>query len=288
MPYPLTKLAYGLRCRLNELATPVERYKLQIAAGNPSICPPKQLVQENYILSPDFFLENGMVTMGHEFNDPFPNVKELVYGENKLIECRLAVHFTRLSFSDLSSEIFDHTLFDEFSIVLKHCSLSKLFYTTLRQILPDVTHIYVVDNTNDSYEFNFTDLFISFPVLKEIQIYCCTNNKWITEILQSKNRSPFRLGVTFDSEASKFEKFNFKDLLTLLKTREPGFYLSIAIHYEEGEFDTYLSELQRFLDKNLMRGRKEDRTTISIFTSTDLYKRRVETWHVPKYVTKCK
>uniref|UniRef100_A0A7E4UWI7 Uncharacterized protein n=1 Tax=Panagrellus redivivus TaxID=6233 RepID=A0A7E4UWI7_PANRE len=166
MPYPLSKLAYGLRCRLHEIATPVERYKLQIAAGNPSICLPKQVICDDSKHTPNLLIYNGTTEMRLNY---VHGSCQVTFDENGLCMYRSA-YLKGLSFRDFKSEVFGHALFER---------------------------------------------------------------AWIK--------------------------------------------------YKEGEFKAYFSELKQFLNNNLVKGRKEDRTTISFSNRTGVsdYHWELETWHVP-------
>uniref|UniRef100_A0A7E4UVW1 DUF4158 domain-containing protein n=1 Tax=Panagrellus redivivus TaxID=6233 RepID=A0A7E4UVW1_PANRE len=93
--------------------------------------------------------------------------------------------------------------------------------------------------------------------------------------------------MLFDAHlVAKFEKFDFNDLLTLLKTQKRGFYIFIRIKYDPGELAAYFAELKRFLDKNLAKKRKKGRTAITISNGDAHDGINKETWHVPLFLPK--
>uniref|UniRef100_A0A7E4W5W4 Uncharacterized protein n=1 Tax=Panagrellus redivivus TaxID=6233 RepID=A0A7E4W5W4_PANRE len=109
----------------------------------------------------------------------------------------------------------------------------------------------ILNYTNVFYKFNLTDVLNVFNHLKKLTVCCCTNNKWITEVLQSRNRSLLNLTLDFTTESAKFERFKPADLLTLLNAQQRGFKLWIIVEDKPAKIKTYFSQLKRFLNKNL-------------------------------------
>uniref|UniRef100_A0A7E5A1A9 F-box domain-containing protein n=1 Tax=Panagrellus redivivus TaxID=6233 RepID=A0A7E5A1A9_PANRE len=270
MPYPLAKLAYGLRRRLADLATPTERYNLQIAAGNPSICPPKlQLIQQT-VKHPWFSRKNGTISVTDDFWAwTSQDVMPLSFGRDSLISCNQDFNLQYLNHKDLSSEIFDNFLYHPTGIELQDCCVSKQFLETLQKKLQinQVIYFTIEENTNNSYTPNFTDLLTFWPHLRIVEFLRCEMSKnWIDEILQFPEHKLMALLII--SAKNQFVQFQFNHFLKFLKAQPQGFTITFYVSDDAGKLASYFVRLKQYLDQNLVKGDLPKRH--EIFTFVDI------------------
>uniref|UniRef100_A0A7E4UYK3 F-box domain-containing protein n=1 Tax=Panagrellus redivivus TaxID=6233 RepID=A0A7E4UYK3_PANRE len=216
MPYPVAKLPYGLRCRFHDLAAPLERYNLQIAAGNAAICPPMQTIEKCKIFT--LLCENGVTTLYHRNGSSDPD-KLMVLNENSLV-CGNHFSFFKASVDYLTSTILQQILMKPNLLDLSMCDFSNNFLTTLRPFVVDCTRLQI--NINSSVSFN--DLVTTFPRLDKLIIRVSPHlpRTWLTELLQFSGRLTF---LQFNMCSGIFNNVTCDELVTFLKAQKRGFRL---------------------------------------------------------------
>uniref|UniRef100_A0A7E4VLI5 F-box domain-containing protein n=1 Tax=Panagrellus redivivus TaxID=6233 RepID=A0A7E4VLI5_PANRE len=242
MPYPITKLAYGLRCRLHDLATPVERYKLQIAAGNPSICPPIEAIKiaESFTW---FKCRDGIL------EDIDFNVRN------------------------------DSPLYCTTDLRFGYATLQNLDSAPLLVFASNINQIAVVKSSNDSYVLKMSDLLNGFPNLNEILVHnVLSADTWMTEILQREHHciTDLRLSLTLE----QFTALSAADLVAFLQAQKKGFHLALSVLQTGkivplllhlGGFPTYKMsrdyEVQCLAHKRLRRYKRNTRLQIGTYNA---------------------
>uniref|UniRef100_A0A7E4ZZW2 Recep_L_domain domain-containing protein n=1 Tax=Panagrellus redivivus TaxID=6233 RepID=A0A7E4ZZW2_PANRE len=127
MPYPIAKLAYGLRCRLIELATPVERYQLQIANGNVLLCPQKLLQLQKAPTTVQFYRNNGIPAF-KVFRWELPVDFDR---EDCVVLCDKTFTLEGADITDLMSEKLNNVLLRPDILTFENCDITKEFLTKL-------------------------------------------------------------------------------------------------------------------------------------------------------------
>uniref|UniRef100_A0A7E4W3H2 Glycosyltransferase family 92 protein n=1 Tax=Panagrellus redivivus TaxID=6233 RepID=A0A7E4W3H2_PANRE len=244
MPYPLNNLAYGLRYRLSELTTPVERYELQIAAGDVSICPPKLQHIDKIYDEYDFESQNGKLFISKNIRKYVPSI----YERNTLVTARKSTLLSHLDEPGLKSEAFSHFLFQAEVICMEDCIISKPFINTLSKMAGiTTTYIHMSCHSCCNYIDNFGELLIAFPKVNGIQWNAYIDKSWIAKV---QGHSQLDV-LCFSVGNYQFEPFDINEFVTFVKTRRQGFEMRIMVIDNEKKFESYFLELKRILDQQL-------------------------------------
>uniref|UniRef100_A0A7E4ZYZ8 F-box domain-containing protein n=1 Tax=Panagrellus redivivus TaxID=6233 RepID=A0A7E4ZYZ8_PANRE len=234
MPYPLSNLQYGLRRRLGELTSPVERYVLQVAAGKISICPPKLQNVGVHTSSANISCFGQKLSLS-TINTDNETLEPLVFDKgDSLVRCTgfLFIEDVTADQINFDNEIHRHAIIQPEQVQMRITDVSTEFFTALSTIISmnDVTKLKI--KALRTYEgcVSFADILKTFPNLDVLTIQDCQpNSNWISDILKYQKQKLSSLTLACDPQNLNLSTYNLQEFLHFFTAQQPGFRLCFYV-----------------------------------------------------------
>uniref|UniRef100_A0A7E4VVX1 F-box domain-containing protein n=1 Tax=Panagrellus redivivus TaxID=6233 RepID=A0A7E4VVX1_PANRE len=217
--YPLETLPYSLRYRLMELASPAERYRLQLFKGMDI---PKPLA----------ITIRKMETVCFHYDDC---LKRYSFENNEVMYCDGNLRL--INVFNLTSEYFEalskHLVLMPNSIDIDYSSNSSAFYETLSEMtMASTTRIRIGSGTHmPSYKV----LFKAFPKVTRLVFPVSTPTKYVTEILKYQKCKLSYLALLY-CYYIPLELFTSDEIYAFMKAQSHDFQLRLCMFHPSDEF----------------------------------------------------
>uniref|UniRef100_A0A7E4WBU8 Glutaredoxin domain-containing protein n=1 Tax=Panagrellus redivivus TaxID=6233 RepID=A0A7E4WBU8_PANRE len=227
MPFPLHALPYGLRRRLHELTTPIERYHLQIAGGDAPlyVCPPR--LQPVRKITPVWRLSHdGKNLMAHYDKATYHNPDDITFDRHDLIACTGLVVIDNVMLDQLSSgPLLNHLLIRPMTLVFKVGDCSDAFVNAISKITDKSPRCIIV--TSCSSAVSMCSVLTAFRRLRVLKVFKTP----IADMEALFKKGKTRLSCLFiDNTAEEFKKIAVATVVKFLIAQKNGFCLAMIIN----------------------------------------------------------